>query len=62
MAVSSTATIATVTVTLSTIIATVRTIKQTAEDELIPKGISKDNLAVLIAVSIMIASLALSKL
>jgi APA family basic amino acid/polyamine antiporter len=57
--VSSTAIIATVTVTLSTIIATVRTIKQMAEDELIPKGISKDRLAVLITASIMIASLAL---
>lgn len=59
LAVSSTAIIATVTVTLSTIIATVRTIKQMAEDELIPKGISKDRLAVLITASIMIASLAL---
>lgn len=59
LTVSSTAIIATVTVTLSTIIATVRTIKQMAEDELIPKGISKDRLAVLITASIMIASLAL---
>jgi len=59
LSVSGTAIIATVTVTLSTIIATVRTIKQMAKDELIPKGISKDKLVVLITASIMIASLAL---
>jgi APA family basic amino acid/polyamine antiporter len=59
LAVSGTAIIATVTVTLSTIIATVRTIKQMAKDELIPKGISKDKLVVLITASTMIASLAL---
>jgi len=57
--ISSTAVIATVTVTLSTIIATVRTLKQMAEDNLIPRRFSKDLLSSVVVLGIMISSLGL---
>lgn len=57
--ISTTAIIATVTVTLSTIIATVRTLKQMAEDDLIPRRFSKDTLSSVVVLGIMISSLAL---
>ena len=60
LAVSTTAIIATLTVTLSTIIATVRTLKQMAMDNLIPSRLSiNEALPTLIVVSIMISSLSL---
>ena len=59
LAVSATAIIATLTVTLSTIIATVRTLKQMAEDNLIPSIAKKDTFSTLIVTAIMVASLGL---
>ncbi|AWR96287.1 amino acid permease [Acidianus sulfidivorans JP7] len=57
--ISSTAIIATVTVTLSIIIASARTLKQMAEDELIPNKLSKDSISIGIITAIMISSLSL---
>ncbi|WP_338602814.1 amino acid permease [Sulfolobus tengchongensis] len=57
--VSLTAIIATITVTLSIIIASARTLKQMAEDELIPKRLSNDRIAIIIISAIMISSLSL---
>ncbi|BDC18666.1 amino acid permease [Acidianus sp. HS-5] len=57
--VSSTAVFATVTVTLSTIIATVRTLKQMADDDLIPRRFSKNLPSAVVVLGIMVASLGL---
>ncbi|WP_221286568.1 APC family permease [Stygiolobus caldivivus] len=60
LAVSATAVIATLTVTLSTIIATVRTLKQMAEDNLIPPILGKkESITTFIVISIMVSSLGL---
>jgi APA family basic amino acid/polyamine antiporter len=60
LAVSATAIIATLTVTMSTIIATVRTLKQMAEDNLIPSRLGrKESIATLLVISIMVSSLGL---
>lgn len=60
LAVSATAIIATLTVTLSTIIAAVRTLKQMAEDNLIPSKLGrKESIATLLVTSMMVSSLGL---
>lgn len=60
LAVSATAIIATLTVTLSTIIAAVRTLKQMAEDNLIPSKLGrKESIATLLVISMMVSSLGL---
>ena len=60
LAVSATAIIATLTVTMSTIIATVRTLKQMAEDNLIPSKLGrKESIATLLVISMMVSSLGL---
>ncbi|ARM74764.1 APC family permease [Acidianus manzaensis] len=59
IAVSSTAIIATITVTLSIIIASARTLKQMAKDELIPRKLSKDTISTAIISAIMVSSLSL---
>jgi len=60
LAVSATAIIATLTVTMSTIIATVRTLKQMAEDNLVPSKLGrKESIATLLVISIMVSSLGL---